>query len=71
MMGAVMHNFARSYAWTMPVLETGVERRADFVMMQEAPEERGGLGISHSASEMMNGKRVWTVVRKVSGMATD
>jgi hypothetical protein len=55
----------------MAALETGVERKADLVMLQEPPEERGGIGISHSAYEIRKRKRVWTAVRKGSGLATD
>jgi endonuclease/exonuclease/phosphatase (EEP) superfamily protein YafD len=55
----------------MAALETGVERKADLVMLQEPPEERGGIGISHSAYEIRKQKRVWTAVRKGSGLATD
>ena len=44
MIGAVQHNCPRSYAWTMAVLETGVEPKADLIMLQEPPEETGGIG---------------------------
>ena len=52
MIRAVQHNCARSHTWNMAPLETGVERRADLVMLQEPQEERGGIGISHSAYEI-------------------
>ena len=48
-----------------------MKRKADFVMLLEPPEERGGIGISHSADEIRKRKRVWTAVRKGSGLATD
>jgi len=60
-----------SFAGTMSALETGVERRADLVMFQEPPEERGGIGIRHSAYEIRKRKRVSTAVGKGSGLATD
>jgi len=71
MINAVQHNCARLYAWTMAALETGVERKADLVILQELPEERGGIGISHSAYKIRKRKRVWTAVPKGSGLATD
>jgi len=40
MIRAVPHYCARSYSWTMAALQTGVERKADLVMLQEPPEER-------------------------------
>jgi len=45
-----LHNSAKSYEWTIVVLETGVERRADVVCLPEPPRGRGDIGISHSAS---------------------
>jgi len=71
MIRAVQHNCARSYAWTMAALETGVEQKPDLVMLQAPPEERGGIGISHSTYEIRKQKRVWTAVRKGSGLSTD
>jgi len=55
----------------MVAVETGVERKADLVMLQEPPEGRGGIGISHSLYEIRKRKRVWTAVRQASGLATD
>jgi hypothetical protein len=55
----------------MAAVETIVERKADLGMLQEPPEERGAIGISHSAYEIRKRKRVWTAVRKESGLATD
>jgi len=55
----------------MAALETGVKRKADLVMLQKPPEERGGNGIRHSAYEMRKRKRVWTAVSKGSRLATD
>jgi hypothetical protein len=52
MIRVIQHNCARSYEWTIAALEMGVERRPDVVCLQEAPRERGGIGISHSAYEM-------------------
>jgi len=71
MIREVQPNCARSYEWTMPALETGVESNADLVMLQAPPEKRGGIGISHSAYEIRKRKRVWAVVLKGSGLATD
>jgi hypothetical protein len=56
MIRAVQYNCARSYAWTIAALETGVEPKADLVMLQEPPEERGGIGMSHSAYEIRKRK---------------
>ena len=36
---AIHHNCARSYAWTMVVLETGVDRKVDYVFLREPPGE--------------------------------
>jgi hypothetical protein len=54
-------------------LETGVERRADVVCLQEPPRERerGGVRISHSAYEIRKRKRVWTAIRRGSGLVVD
>jgi hypothetical protein len=54
-------------------LEAGVERRADVVCLQEPPRERerGGVGISHSAYEIRKRKRVWTAIRRGSGLLVD
>jgi len=71
MIRAIQHNCARSYAWTMAALETGVDRKADLVLLQEPPGEKGRIGISHPAYEIRKRKRVWTAVRKGSGLATD
>jgi hypothetical protein len=56
MIRVIQHNCARSYEWTIAALETGVERRADVVCLQEPPRERGGIGISHSAYEIRKEK---------------
>jgi len=71
MIKAIQHNCARSYEWTMAALETGVERKADVVCLQEPPRERGGFGISHSAYEIRKRHRVWTAIRKGSGLVVD
>jgi hypothetical protein len=39
--------------------------------LQEPPRERGGCGISHSAYEIRKRKRVWTAIRKGSGLVVD
>jgi endonuclease/exonuclease/phosphatase family metal-dependent hydrolase len=71
MIKAIQHNCDRSYEWTIAALETGIERNADVVCLQEPPRERGGLGISHSAYEIRKRKRVWTAIRKGSGLVVD
>jgi len=48
-----------------------VERKADLVMLQEPPEERGGIGVSNSPYEIRKRKRLWTALPKGSGLATD
>jgi hypothetical protein len=55
----------------MAALETGVDRKADLVLLQEPPGEKGRIGISHPAYEIRKGERVWTAVRKGSGLGTD
>jgi len=52
MIRAVQHDCARSYARTTAALETGVEHKADFVLLQEPLEEREGIGMSHSAPKL-------------------
>jgi hypothetical protein len=71
MIRVIQHNCARSYEWTIAALETGVERRADIVCLQEPPRERGGIGISHSAYEIRKRKTVWTVIPRGSGLVVD
>ena len=71
MIKAIQHNCARSYEWTIAARETGVEHRADVVCLEEPPRERGGIGISHSAYEIRKRKRVWTAIRKGSGLVVD
>jgi len=65
------HNSERSYEWTIVVLETGVECRADVVCLPEPPRESGDIGISHSAYEIRKRKRVWTAIWKGSGLVVD
>jgi len=55
----------------MAALETGVDRKADLVHLQELPGEKGRIGISHQADESRKRKRVWTAVCKRSGLGTD
>jgi len=71
MIRVIQHNCARSYEWTIAALETGVERRADVLFLQEPPRERGGIGISHSAYRIRKRKRVWTAIRRGSGLVVD
>jgi len=55
----------------MAALETGVDRKADLLLLQEPPGEKVKIGISHPAYEIRKRKRVCTAVRKGSGLATD
>jgi len=55
----------------MAALETGVHPKADLVYLQEPPGKTGRIGISHLADEIRKRKRVWTAVRKGSGLGTD
>jgi hypothetical protein len=71
MIRVIQHNCARSYKWTIAALETGVERRADVVCLQEPPRETGGIGISHSAYEITKRTRVSTAIRRGSGLVVD
>jgi len=57
--------------WTMAALETGVDRKADVVLLQEPPGEKGRIGISHPPYEMKKRKTGWTAVRKGCGLDTD
>jgi len=63
----------RSYEWTIAALETGVERKADIVCLQEPlrEEERGGIRISHLAYEISKRKRVRTAIRRGSILVVD
>jgi hypothetical protein len=71
MIGVIQHNCARLYEWTIEALDTGVECRADVVCLQEPPRERGEMGISHSAYNIRIKTRVWTAIRKGSGLVVD
>jgi hypothetical protein len=71
MIRVIQHNCARSYEWTTAALETGVERSADVVCLQQPLRERGEIGISHSAYDIRERKRVWTAIRKGSGLVVD
>jgi len=68
MIRVIQHNCARSYEWTIAALETGVERRAEVVCLQEPPRARGEIGISHSAYDIRQRNTVWTAIRKGSGL---
>jgi len=57
--------------WTMTALETGVDRKADLVLLKERPVEKGRIGISNLAYENTKQKRLWMAVRKRSGRTTD
>ena len=70
MFKVIQHNCARSYVWAIAALETGVERKANVVCLQEPLRERAGSGISHSAYDIRKRKRVWTGVRKGSSLTT-
>jgi hypothetical protein len=58
------HNCAMSNEWTIAAQDMGVEHKADVVYLEEAPIERGGIGISHWAYELRKRYRVsiaiWT-----------
>jgi len=71
MIRVVQHNCSRSYEWTITALETGVQRRADVVCLQEPPRERGEIGISHSAYNIRKTIRVWTAIRMGGGLVVD
>jgi len=58
MIRVIQHNCTRSYEWTIAVLETGVERRAEVISLQKPKRERGEIGISHAAYEIRKRKRV-------------
>jgi exonuclease III len=71
MFSVIQLNCAMSYEWTIAALETGVERRADVVCLQEPLTEKGGIRISHSATEIRKRKRIWTAIRRRSGVVVD
>lgn len=64
----IQHNCARSYGWTMALLEMGVEQEADVVCLQEPTRERAGIGINHWADDIRTRKREWSVVPKGSSL---
>jgi hypothetical protein len=64
----MQHGSTRSYKWTLAQLETGVKRSVDIVSSQQPRRERGVIGISHSAYEIRERTRVWTAIRKRSGL---
>jgi len=55
----------------MAALETGVERKADVVSLQQPPSEKEGVGICHPAYDIRIKKRFCTAVRRRSGFATN
>ena len=71
MVRVIHHICARSDMWTIAALETGVERRADVMCLPEPPNETGEIGISHLAPQIRKSKRVWTAIRKRSGLVVD
>jgi hypothetical protein len=71
MIRAIHHHWASSYVWTMAALETGEDRKADLVLLQEPAGGKGRIVISPPAYQIINRKRVWTAVRKQSVLATD
>jgi len=71
MIGVIQRNCARSYEWTIAGLETGVERSADVLCLQQPPRERGEIGISHSAYDIRKRKQVWTAIQKGSGLVVN
>jgi len=71
MIRVIQHYCAMSYEWTIVALETGVERRADIVCLQEPVRIREEIGISHSAYEMRKRKRVRSAIQKGSGLVVD
>jgi hypothetical protein len=68
---AIQRNCARSYEWTIAALETGVERSADVVCLQEPPRDRKRFDLRHTAYELRERNRVWTAVHKGSSLAVD
>jgi len=55
----------------MTVVEMGVDRKADLVLLQGPEGERGRIRISHPAYEIRKRTRVWMVVCQGSGFITD
>jgi len=68
MINAIQPNWARSYEWTIVALEMGVQRKANVVCSKERLRARGGFGITHSVYEIIKRKRMWTAIRKGSGL---
>jgi hypothetical protein len=51
----------------MATLETGVDRKADLVLLQEPPGKKGRIGISHLAYEIRNEREFeWWCARVVA-----
>jgi endonuclease/exonuclease/phosphatase family metal-dependent hydrolase len=71
MIRVIQQNCARSYEWTIAALDTGVERRAEVVCLQEPPRVRGEIRINHSAYDIRKRQTVWTAIRKESGLVVD
>jgi len=55
----------------MAALETGVDGKADLVLLPGSPGENARIGISPAAYGIRKQKRVWTAVCKGCGLATD
>lgn len=71
MINVIENNCARSYIWTMAALEKEVQQKADEVCLQGPLRESARSGISHSAYDFRNRKRVWMAVRTGSGHTTN
>lgn len=68
MFRVIHQNCAQSYVRTVAAPETGVERKADVVFLQNPPTERAGIGISHSVYDIRERKLVWMAVHRGSGL---
>jgi len=55
----------------MPALEMGVDRKADLVLLQVLLVDKKKIGICQLADQIRKRKRVWTAVRKGTGLTTD
>jgi hypothetical protein len=55
----------------MAALKTAVEQQDHLVLLQKPPGEKGRFRISHLAYDIRKRRRVWMVVSKGSGLATE
>jgi hypothetical protein len=68
---AIQHNCARSYRWTLAELDAAVDRKADFVLLHEAPAEKGKIRSRDPVYDIGKCKSHSTAVRVRPGLASE